>query len=58
MLRALVYLKRISVSLDKIARAQEAQSAPVIPPRRPKLAEVWTATPDKMNELYDEDQAT
>lgn len=55
LLRALVYLRRISKALERIADAQEIQTIPVTPTRRPKVAEVWVATPDKMNELWREE---
>jgi hypothetical protein len=57
MLRALVYLKRISKALDRIAAAQENMSVPVEHGRRLKLAEVFTPSTDQINDIYDEEAA-
>jgi len=54
MLRALVYLKRISKALDRIAEAQE-RSIPVDMTRRPKLDQVFVPTTDEMNDLWSEE---
>lgn len=53
--RAIVYLKRISICLERIARAQENASVAITPPRPTKFAEVFSPTVEERNRLYDEE---
>lgn len=55
LLRALVYLKRISRSLERIAQAQENASVAIQIPKTPRMAEVFVPTVDQINEMYEEE---
>ena len=54
MLRAVVWLKRGALALERIAKAQETMATPQ-KRKQPRMAEVFAPTTSDMNEIYREE---
>jgi hypothetical protein len=54
MLRAVVWLKRGALALERIAKAQERMAQPE-KKKTPRMAEVYTATTEELNDAWREE---